>query len=101
MGPYDKQEIRSTAEQHWFSGYTISPSMEIRVLAFNRSTQTWNTVATTVSSASPSLPANVWYDNPDLYNWSVPATFSNPCFYNSSCLPPSDDYGLRTVRGPA
>jgi hypothetical protein len=98
LGPYDMDEVRSLTESKVFAGYTIDPGVVVAVQALNQATNAWTTIGSATASSTVSINPNVWHDNPALYRWQVSAAISNPCFYNASCIAPTGDYGVSTVR---
>lgn len=87
-----------------FSGYTEAPGDVVRVRAYNRAREIWETIAQATSASTPDVPPHVWGGNPALYSWSVTApisTLNDPygsCFLDPRCVPRVDHVGTSSVR---
>ncbi|HEY2517257.1 MAG TPA: hypothetical protein VGI39_40570 [Polyangiaceae bacterium] len=84
QSPTTGTTLSSQYETTTFTGYAVTASAPVNILAWNYRTSTWDTVATTTSSPTVSIPQNTAGQNPALYAWSVPVTLasqSNPNTY--------------------
>ena len=101
FGVVDGDHTPAPAQAMGFAGYTTAPAAPVTIEAYDKSTGTWDVIATTVSSTSVSFPAGIWGGNPNLYQWSVSAAIDDAsgseCRFSESCEL-SLTYGVDTAR---